>query len=138
METMPDPKPLRTDAVLPVEGRVVLLGSRCRECGQVLFPRYATCLACDGASVEALEFAGTATLVSWTRVHMPTMRMQAPFDAGYVRLTEGPLIYAPVRAAPAAPFRVDLPMRVVPLMLGEGDDAVCGYQFAASSEGPHA
>ena len=72
----------------------VLVGSRCRRCGVVAFPRQATCAACTSGEVEEHTLARRGALWTWTiqcfRPKSPPYADEAedfePYGVGYVEL----------------------------------------------------
>ena len=98
-------------------GRLVLLGSRCGECGTVAFPRQPSCPRCTSQDVEAHRLATEGTLWTWTtqqfRPKSPPYAGPEAFTdyaVGYVELggeirveglltTDRPAIGMPMRTA---------------------------------------
>jgi uncharacterized OB-fold protein len=73
-------------------GEVLL--QKCERCARVWHPPAPLCPGCRGSSWSWLPAAGTATLVSWTRVVHPVHAQVAdstPYAVGLVQLAEGPL-----------------------------------------------
>ena len=68
-----------------------LLGSRCANCGDVLFPRADTCPYCAAEDPEPVELSRRGTLWAWTAVTAPPPGYQGevPFGIGVVELPEG-------------------------------------------------
>lgn len=74
-----------------------LVGSRCRDCGEVTFPRQQGCPACTGAATEDVALSRRGTLWTWTIQRFPPPippfkgdpERFTPFGVGYVELAEG-------------------------------------------------
>jgi uncharacterized OB-fold protein len=68
-----------------------LLGSKCTNCGNVLFPRVDSCTYCATEDPEPVELSSTGTLWSWTAVTAPPpgYEGEVPFGIGIVELPEG-------------------------------------------------
>jgi uncharacterized OB-fold protein len=65
--------PGQTDFVAVADGLIAgtadepeLIGSRCRNCGVVAFPRQASCAACTSRDVEERRLGRRGTLWTWT------------------------------------------------------------------------
>jgi uncharacterized OB-fold protein len=87
--------------VIPTEpGRgPVLLGSRCRSCGTVVFPRMPVCPRClRNGTMEETELGRTGRLYSHTIAHFAPQGFIAPFFQVFVDLPEGPRIFSLVGA----------------------------------------
>jgi uncharacterized OB-fold protein len=73
-----------------------LLGSKCGNCGIVIFPAQQSCPACSGQNVEQIELERRGTLWTWTiQGFMPnrppytgpeTPETFKPFGVGYIEL----------------------------------------------------
>jgi uncharacterized OB-fold protein len=59
---------------------------------------------------------------------MPSSRMAPPYCVGYVRLPEGPRVFAPIAAANRA-LAVGMTMRLAEYRLGCGPDESLAYCF---------
>ncbi len=114
---------------------VRLLGSRCRACGEVLFPRRAVCARCLALDLEDVLLGPRGTLYTWTYVHVPlfgSLRAEAGgYGVGQVDLPEGPRVQAVLSGGPDD-FRIGMPMALELETLrknGEGQDVVI-FRFA--------
>ena len=71
-----------------------LIGSQCRRCGVVAFPRQSSCAACTSTEVEDRRLARRGTLWTWTIQCFPPKSPPyggaagdfEPFGVGYVEL----------------------------------------------------
>ena len=72
-----------------------LEGVCCTACGKLFFPRAYRC-TCTNVDFIPHAFSGKATLLSCTRVNIPSMEFMAsvPYCIGFVKLVEGPIILA--------------------------------------------
>lgn len=127
-----------TDTTIPVREGIfrdtpegaVLVGRRCRDCGQLHFPGSAFCLACLGESLEPADLSRVGTLFCETTVHMKTPHFDPPYSVGYVALPEGLKIFTPLRPVEGKPFSVGMPMRVeLAPMWREDGKTVIAYRF---------
>lgn len=105
-----------------------LLGGRCRTCGRTFYPRAAQCLDCLAVELEGVRLSRQGALECFTTVHMPSQRIAAPYCVGYVRLPEGPRIFAPIAAADRT-LAVGMAMRLADYRLGHEPDASAAYCF---------
>ncbi|WP_126227662.1 Zn-ribbon domain-containing OB-fold protein [Burkholderia ambifaria] len=122
--------PLREALFRETVDGVVLLGSRCKACGQVHFPAVGQCLQCLSEDLETRDLSQEGELFCETTVHMKTAHFDPPYHVGYVKLPEGPKIFTPLRAVDGKPFKVGMKMRVeiAPLWSEDGHD-VAAYRF---------
>jgi uncharacterized OB-fold protein len=92
-----------------------LLGSRCRRCGEVFFPRREACAQCLARELDGVELGTRGTLYTWTWVHFPLFNSRRTDDAGYgvgqIDLPEGPRVQAVLSGGPDA-FRVGMQMEI--------------------------
>jgi uncharacterized OB-fold protein len=135
---MPDPAPRRRVPIEPgfftiPEDRAeppLLLGSRCRACGERFFPRRQVCARCLAAGCEDVLLGPRGTLWTFTWVHVPFFGKKHAGGAGYgvgqVDLPEGPRIQAVLSGAQGA-FAIGMPMELELETLREtpeGDEVV--------------
>ncbi len=75
-----------------------LLGTRCRSCGEVFFPRRKVCAKCLSQDAEDTLLGPRGTLYTYTYVHLPmfgTSRTDSQgYGVGQVDLPEGPRVQA--------------------------------------------
>jgi uncharacterized OB-fold protein len=116
------------------DGTVTLLGSRCRSCGQALFPRAEVCPYCGCTDVEPVRLSPTGTLWGWTTVRAapPGYEGPVPFGFGVVELPEGVRVITRLETVDVPDVRVGMPMRaaLAPLTENEEGDTVVTYTFA--------
>jgi len=77
------------------DGTVEVVGSRCRSCGRVYFPRKKACMDCmvwDGLDTVPLSKRGS--LVSFSVSRDPLRGFPIPYAFGYVMLPEGIMLYS--------------------------------------------
>ncbi len=107
-----------------------LVGTRCRACGACFHPRVSICFECLGDDLEAVRLGPSGTLECFTTVHMPAERIVAPYTVGYVKLSEGLRVFAPIEA-PAGSLAVGMAMRLADFRLGRGGTEALAYCFVA-------
>jgi uncharacterized protein len=70
----------------------LLVGSRCRECGKVAFPRKKVCCRCfRDDCMETHPMAREGEIVTYSISHMSHIGMPTPYAFGYVYLPEDDL-----------------------------------------------
>ena len=111
-----------------------LIGSRCRECGYVAFPKRVVCPACiKEDTMEEMHLGERGRIHSYSVVHVPLPGFPAPYILAQVELPEGPIIFSLLTGCEPREGVVDIGTEVE-LVIGktsrdkEGDD-VMGYIF---------
>lgn len=108
----------------------VLLGNRCRECGEPFFPAAKGCTRCTATELEPLDLGRDGRIWSWTVQNFepktpfdgqPTVGDFQPFGVGYVEMACGVKVEARLAGHPSA-WRIGLPVRLV-LQSYRRDDA---------------
>lgn len=81
-----------------------LLGSRCRACGEVFFPRRVVCAKCLARDTEDLELGPRGRLYTHTYTHVPmfgALRADAGgYGVGQIDLPEGPRVQSVLAGGP--------------------------------------
>ena len=98
-----------------------LIGSRCRRCGVVAFPRQGSCAACTSSDVEEHRLARRGTLWTWTiQSFLPKSPPYAgaaedfqPFGVGYVELPGELRVEARLTEADPARLHIGMAMELV-------------------------
>ena len=118
-----------------------LIGSECRRCGVVAFPRQASCAACTSSDVRERRLGRRGTLWTWTIQCFPPKSPPyagaaedfEPFGVGYVEL-EGELrVEARLTEADPARLRIGMAMELV-LVPAPGADGALTYAFRPVEE----
>jgi uncharacterized OB-fold protein len=124
--------------------RPVLLGNRCRNCGEPFFPARQGCTRCSGTELDAFELGSEGKLWSWT-VQMflpkapydgdPTPESFRPYGVGYVELPCGLKVESRLAAKGEPRFAIGQPMRLVlqPYRKDAAGQDVYTYAFEALS-----
>lgn len=73
-----------------------LLGSRCRRCGKLFFPRKRYCTNClDSSEMEEYILSRRGKLISYSIAHDSLMGIKTPYAFGYIKLIpDGLVIYS--------------------------------------------
>jgi uncharacterized OB-fold protein len=98
-----------------------LIGSRCRDCGEVAFPAQSSCPACTGTATETVPLAGEGTLWTFTIQRFPPPSPPfagdpehfEAFGVGYVELPEGLRVEARLTENDPAKLEIGMPMELV-------------------------
>ena len=115
-----------------------LIGSLCRTCGEIAFPRRSSCARCTSTDVEERLLQRQGTLWTWTvqtfRPKPPYAGPQnedfEPYGVGYVELPGEVRVEARLLESDPDRLRIGMPMEsaIVPLWV-EGDSEVVTYAF---------
>jgi len=107
-----------------------LVGSKCKSCGQIFFPKVQPCLNCFHKDLEEIPLSRQGELYSYATAYMPASHFQPPYTVGYVNLPEGVRVFAPLKEVEGQSFKVGLPMKlVIEELWRDGDKEVIGYKF---------
>ena len=125
----------------------ILLGSRCRGCGETYFPQAHACTRCCATGLEIAELGDRGTLWSWTvQSFLPKPPYNGgedaasfkPFGVGYVQMPCGVKVEARLTTADPQVLRVGLPMRLrlEPYRRTVEGQAIHTYAFAPAGDAP--
>ena len=118
-----------------------LIGSRCRRCGVVAFPRQASCASCTSDDVEERRLARTGTLWTWTiqcfapksPPYAGTSEAFEPYGVGYVELPGEVRVEARLTESDPDRLRIGMPMELV-LVPAPGPAGTMTYAFRPTEE----
>lgn len=119
----------------------LLLGSRCRHCGVVAFPRQAFCAACTSGDVEEHTLARSGTLWTWTIQCFPPKSPPyagetgdfEPYGVGYVELAGEVRVEARLTESDPGRLVIGMPMELV-LIRAPGAGDVLTFAFRPREE----
>jgi uncharacterized OB-fold protein len=120
-----------------------LIGSRCRACGEVAFPRRDSCARCTSTDVEERLLGTRGTLWTWTvqafrpkaPFGLPEDQPFEPYGVGYVELPSETRVEARLTEADPARLRIGMEMELVFIRLwNDGEADVVTYAFAPVEE----
>jgi uncharacterized OB-fold protein len=117
-----------------------LLGSRCRACREVFFPRREVCAKCFAIGTDPVELGPRGRLWTWTWCHLPLFGSRRSADdggygVGQVDLPEGPRVQC-VLAGKRGDFAIGMELMLDLEALGqtaEGEDLVI-FRFRPLTE----
>ena len=121
-----------------------LIGSTCRTCGVVTFPRQASCPRCAGEDLTDRLLSRVGTLWSATVQHFPPPAPYVgptPFEAygvGYVELPDGVIVESRLTTAAIDRLRIGGAMELVIEAFAQRDDGtpLLTFAFAPSEVAP--
>jgi len=93
MKRVPFREGLFTIPSLPSE-KAHLIGSRCRNCQEVMFPQRSICINCYGDELEQLALSSRGKLFTFTITHQGPNGFPSPYACGYIDLPEGVRIFS--------------------------------------------
>jgi uncharacterized OB-fold protein len=115
------------------EGFPSLLGSRCKECGETVFPVMRDCPLCGVPdTMESCRLRGTGALEDFIVAERGPAGFAVPYVQAYVRLDDGPVIFTLVTDVdPRSPnLRVGERMNMVfETIATRGEDCIVGWKF---------
>lgn len=123
-----------------------LIGSRCVNCGNHMFPAQSGCPKCTGDTTEKVELATRGTLWTWTVQGFPPKappyqgdtdaKTFRPFGVGYVELPGQVKVEARLTEADPANLRIGMEMElvIVPLATDRDGNEIVTFAFAPVGE----
>ena len=127
---------------MPDDGDVQLIGSKCADCGNVMFPTQNGCPKCSGSSNEDYLLKRTGTLWTWTIQGYPPKsppyagnddpKTFEPFGVGYVELADECKVETRLTVSNPEEITIGMEMELVlvPLYENEDGDEVMTFAFA--------
>ena len=116
------------------EDEATLIGSRCRNCGEVYLDKRMICIKCyEMDQIEEISLSRTGELFTYTVVHHSVPWVELPYVAAIVKLPEGPILPATMAGCepdPAA-LRVGMPVKLVTEIVRQDEDGndVVAFKF---------
>lgn len=133
-----DPHRLRLAA--GTDESAALLGTRCRDCGVVVFGPATFCQSCTSGDLEAVDLSREGTLFSYTIVRVPPAGWPGPvpYVLGEVELPEGPHVLAEVIDCAEGDLRIGLPVELAleSVTAADGGAVKIVYKWRTSSPTP--
>jgi uncharacterized OB-fold protein len=119
-----------------------LIGSRCKSCGNHVFPSAKGCARCAGTEMERVVLGTRGKLWAWTIQGFPPKAPPylgeddptrfRPYGVGYVELPDQVKVEARLTEADPRKLQTGLPMELVtvPLCKNASGDEIVTYGFA--------
>ena len=80
------------------DGRVVLVGGACRDCGNRSFPVAPVCCVCMSENIAAEAMPRIGTVYAFSPVHVAAKKWSKPMCIGYVDLPNGARVFSHLRS----------------------------------------
>jgi uncharacterized OB-fold protein len=123
-----------------------LIGSRCRDCGEIDFPAQDACPACTGRDCERVLLGRRGRLWTWTIQRFPPpvppyggpaeRERFVPFGVGYVELPEGIRVEGRLTGCDPAELEIGMEMELAIERFGEAADGAELVTFAFRPAAP--
>jgi len=112
-------------------GKSYLIGSRCRNCQEVMFPQRPICLNCFGRDLAQVALSPKGKLFTYTINHQGPREFSTPYASGFVDLPEGVRIYSLLTDWEAKGLKIGSEMELVIEKIKEDNEGsiVVGYKF---------
>jgi len=121
--------PIREGYFTEEEGGL-LVGSKCRSCGQVYFPPMKHCFECYSQDIEKVTLSKTGKLYTYTIVRMPMPNYKPPFALAWVEFPEGVRVFSQIKGWEDKTLKIGMDMNVIVDTLWEEEEKeVYGYKF---------
>jgi uncharacterized OB-fold protein len=116
-----------------VDGPAALMGSRCRNCGEPFFPARVYCAACTSGDMEAVAFAETGVIETFTVVRQqpPNSVMVPPYAIVRVHLDGGPGVQTVMATDDVDAARIGARVRLAVRRLNEDEAGNTVVSFMA-------
>ena len=75
------------------DGRAVLVGGVCKDCGARAFPAPPVCAGCMGENIVPENLPRSGTLYAFSVVHIAPKKWKKPMRIGYVDLPDGVRVF---------------------------------------------
>jgi len=116
--------------------QVRLMGSKCKDCGEISLGKRQACSNCGGANPEETPLSRTGKLWTYTVIrHRPPGDYKGPdpfvpFGLGLVELPEGIRVLSPIQCdLERMKVGMELEMEVYPLYTDENQNEVMAFRF---------
>jgi len=108
-----------------------LIGSRCRDCQEVMFPSRSICLNCFGDNFEEVALSSKGKLFTFTINYQGPKEFSTPYASGYIDLPEGVRIYSLLTDWENKDLKIGMEMELVIDKIKEDREGneVVGYKF---------
>lgn len=115
------------------DGKPVLLGSRCPNCGAYYFPKRHICIACGHEGLDEAELSGRGKVWTYTIAGQtpPGSLVEAPYALAVVELPEKVAIRSVLTDVDLDKVKVGMDVEIVLVKMKEDDDGndVVSYKF---------
>lgn len=115
-----------------------LLGSRCRETGEVFYPaQVMNPTTCKAGTMEPAEIPGDGTLVNWSVISRAAPGFESPYAMAVIKLRAGPMLTTQLADWQKVALRTGMPVELVIGAIRHDPDgtAVTGPKFRPIDQG---
>ncbi len=129
---MPEKIPVCEGAFTETSEGGVLIGNKCKACGQPFFPKAKLCFACLTDDMEEVSLSRRGKLYSYTIGRMASLHFQPPYVLGYIDMPEGVRVFAPLEFEESEYRNIKIGMEMevaIKKLWDEGDKEIIGYKF---------
>lgn len=105
-----------------------LVGAKCKDCDEVVFPPRAACPACGSANYQSVSLPDSGQILTWTTVHVAPDGVDAPYTIALIRLGDGTVVTGQI-VGDLGKLNFDAPVKAVFRRLGENDAKLLLYGF---------
>lgn len=119
------------------DGRIWLLGNRCRTCQTTYFPAHNLCIRClTPEQLEPVRLSRRGSIYTFSVVYQSTPEFPTPYVLAYVDLPEGVRVLAQVTGLAPEAARTGMAVELVEAPTGRADSGaeVIGYRFRPVEE----
>ena len=109
-----------------------LIGTRCRKCKEVFFPKRFICPTCfQQDTLEPIPLSHTGNLYTFCILERGPMGFDPPYAVGYIDLPEGVRIYSILTEADMKKLEIGMEMELVigPIRKTSDGEEIIGYKF---------
>jgi uncharacterized OB-fold protein len=111
-----------------------LIGSKCLNCGEVIFPTNRNCVNCQSQRMEDIKLSRRGKIYALSIVMLPPPKYYkgpVPFSIGWVELPDGVRVNTPFLGAEPGLFKVGQEVELVIEKLQEDDEGneIMGFGF---------
>lgn len=122
--------PIREGLFRETEQVIVLLGARCKHCGNVVFPKRDFCISCLSQELDEVELSRQGELHTFSILRVGDEHFAAPHPLGEIDLPERVRVTAPLVYRPEEDYAIGQTVELVADDLWEEEDRiVTGYRF---------
>lgn len=127
---MTEKVPVKEGTFAGLEGEGKLLGSRCKMCGAIFFPKSDLCFECFGEENEEMELSRRGSLYSYTISRMASKNFKPPYAIGLIEMPEGIRVLSPLDWKEGDDLKSGMEMEVfIDSLWMEDDKEIIGYKF---------
>ena len=111
-----------------------LIGSRCKKCDYVAFPKKEICPACvTKGNMEETDLSRTGKVDTFSVLHVGAPGFPVPYIVGYVKMPEGPRVFSVIQCDNNSVESIEIGTEVELVLSKIRDDdrgdEIMGFQF---------